>query len=83
MKNKLMKMGIMINDVDRKFKSFMRGEVEIVGDKSGNKLANSGFGTIELVLIIFVLVTLVILFKDKAIEVVNKYLKQVDPKFTR
>lgn len=52
-----------------KFNKFCFGKIE------------KGFGTIEMVLIIFVLVSLVILFRSSITDLVQKYLKQLDPNF--
>ena len=46
-----------------------------------NKL--KGLGTVEVILITFVLVTLVIMFRGSIEGVVRKYLNQIDPNFTR
>lgn len=42
-----------------------------------------GIGTVEMILILFVLIGLVIIFKDKLTTLVNSYLDKMDPKFTR
>lgn len=42
-----------------------------------------GLGTVEVILITFVLVTLVILFRKSIEVVVRKYLNQIDPNFSR
>lgn len=44
---------------------------------------SKGLGTVEVVLITFVLVTLVIMFRTAIGDVVSKYLRQMDPNFTR
>lgn len=44
---------------------------------------SKGLGTVEVVLITFVLVTLVIMFKGTIGGIVDKYLRQMDPNFTR
>jgi hypothetical protein len=38
-----------------------------------------GIGTIEVILIIFILVGVVVMFKEKLMEMVTKYLDQLDP----
>ena len=42
-----------------------------------------GLGTVEVVLITFVLVSLVIMFRGAIVGVVAKYLRQIDPNFSR
>lgn len=44
---------------------------------------SKGLGTVEVILITFVLVTLVIMFRGSIEVVVRKYLNQIDPNFTR
>lgn len=44
---------------------------------------SKGLGTVEVVLITFVLVTLVIMFRGAIGDIVSKYLRQMDPNFTR
>lgn len=46
---------------------------DIMSDKK------KGLGTVEVILITFVLVTLVILFKDGLTSVVRKYIEKIDP----
>lgn len=81
MKTNILKLSMELKSLEKRCREFVCGRKK--QDEANEIGVNKGLGTIELVLIIFVLVTLVIMFKDKAIEVVGKYLQQVDPKFTR
>ncbi|MCK8060822.1 MULTISPECIES: Flp1 family type IVb pilin [unclassified Fusibacter] len=38
-----------------------------------------GIGTIEVILIIFILVGVVVMFREKLFDMVDKYLSQLDP----
>lgn len=40
-----------------------------------------GLGTVEVILITFVLVSLVILFKKGLTDIVRKYIEKIDPQF--
>ncbi len=42
----------------------------------------SGIGTVEMILILFVLIGVVIIFKDNIEKLVNNYFSKMDPNFT-
>lgn len=42
-----------------------------------------GVGTLEIILIIFVLIGFVLLFRTKMLELITHYLEQMDPKIQR
>lgn len=42
-----------------------------------------GVGTLEIILIIFVLIGFVLLFRSKMLELITHYLEQMDPKIKR
>lgn len=42
-----------------------------------------GVGTLEIILIIFVLIGFVLLFRTKMLELITHYLDQMDPKIRR
>lgn len=49
--------------------------------KKWNK--DDGVGTLEIILIIFVLIGFVLLFREKMLEIITHYLREMDPKIRR
>lgn len=57
--------------------NFVKVKLYFEDVKSGQK----GLGTVEVILITFVLVSLVIVFRKSITDLVDKYLKKIDPKW--
>lgn len=53
------------------------GEPETVGKECSLKKDNRGIGVVEIVLILVVLIALIIIFKDKIIEIINSAFESI------